>query len=168
VRWKSTNVSGRIHRIRLQSRRILKSRVKAGGKQILNSHWPSRWFTRFILNPEDGGDMFFRNVCDFQRTTRRYIPEGYVFPWEPGILAKSCLRLPCTSLCSSQITTNPDKSGDKCYHNASSKASTCMFQYEADNETICMRFTQTRQLVSCATTHAVMSSSLRKPHTRKW
>jgi hypothetical protein len=28
-----------------------------------------------FLNPEDGGNICLRNVDDFQRTTRRYIPE---------------------------------------------------------------------------------------------
>jgi hypothetical protein len=28
-----------------------------------------------FFDPEDGGDMFLRNVFDFQRTTRYYIPE---------------------------------------------------------------------------------------------
>jgi hypothetical protein len=30
-----------------------------------------------FFDPEDGGDMFLQNVGDFQRTTRRYIPEDY-------------------------------------------------------------------------------------------
>jgi hypothetical protein len=31
-----------------------------------------------FFDPEDGGDMFLRNV-DFQRTARRYIPEDSTF-----------------------------------------------------------------------------------------
>jgi hypothetical protein len=29
----------------------------------------------FIFLPDDGGDMYFRNVIDFQQTTLRYIPK---------------------------------------------------------------------------------------------
>jgi hypothetical protein len=32
-------------------------------------------FFGLLINPENGGDMFLRNVFDFQRTTQRYIPE---------------------------------------------------------------------------------------------
>jgi hypothetical protein len=28
-----------------------------------------------FVNPENGGEMFLQTVADFQRTTRRYIPE---------------------------------------------------------------------------------------------
>jgi hypothetical protein len=34
---------------------------------------------RLFLYPEDGADMFLRNSVDFQRATRRYIPEDKTF-----------------------------------------------------------------------------------------
>jgi hypothetical protein len=42
-------------------------------------YWPSIVHTGFLLDlffePEDGGDVFVRNVVHIQRTTRRFIPE---------------------------------------------------------------------------------------------
>jgi hypothetical protein len=33
------------------------------------------FFLRWVFDTEDGGDMFFRNASNFQRTTQSYIPE---------------------------------------------------------------------------------------------
>jgi hypothetical protein len=33
---------------------------------------------RGLFDREDGDDMFLQNIVDFQRTTRRYIPEGSI------------------------------------------------------------------------------------------
>jgi hypothetical protein len=54
----------------------------AGGKQrflckqdILVACFHADFLLGLFLEPENGGDMFLRNVVDIQRTTRRYIPE---------------------------------------------------------------------------------------------
>jgi hypothetical protein len=46
------------------------TKVEAGGK-----YSPISFLLGLFFNLEDGGDMFLRNVVDFQRTTRRYISE---------------------------------------------------------------------------------------------
>jgi hypothetical protein len=51
---------------------------------VLNQSESTRLATRFqvgmllgLFDPENGGDMFLRNV-EFQRTTRSYIPEDSI------------------------------------------------------------------------------------------
>jgi hypothetical protein len=50
--------------------------VKAGGEMaLLAACIHAGFFLGLFFNHEDGGDLFPRNVVEFQRTTRRYIPE---------------------------------------------------------------------------------------------
>jgi hypothetical protein len=40
------------------------------------NHLLARWFlARLVFDPEDGGDIFLRNVGSYIWTIRRYIPE---------------------------------------------------------------------------------------------
>jgi hypothetical protein len=55
-------------RLHLQSQRIIQAR----------KHRESRWkveMLRLFFNPERGGDIFHRNVVDFQRTALRFLTE---------------------------------------------------------------------------------------------
>jgi hypothetical protein len=47
-----------------------------GTKNLTLRHKPNKKLAySLFFGLDDGGDMFFRNVVDFQRTTRRYVPE---------------------------------------------------------------------------------------------
>jgi hypothetical protein len=60
--------------IRFQGRWIIQARNQRKGDSKQNLL--ATLFTQvYSCYPEDGGDMFRRNVCWFQRTTRRYILE---------------------------------------------------------------------------------------------
>jgi hypothetical protein len=62
---------GRTYRSHLQGRRN-KFNKKPASKQVASYLLVSCW--TYFFDPEDGGDMFLRNV-GWQRTTRRHIPE---------------------------------------------------------------------------------------------
>jgi hypothetical protein len=54
----------------------LKVNRRFGGKcRKLATCFHSDFLLGLFFNPEDGGDIFFSNVGDLQRTTRRYVPE---------------------------------------------------------------------------------------------
>jgi hypothetical protein len=45
---------------------------------LLPTCFHARFLLGLIFDPEEVGDMFLRNVVDFQRITRRYIPEDRI------------------------------------------------------------------------------------------
>jgi hypothetical protein len=59
------------------SRQIPRANRRFGGA-VLATCFHASFLVGLFFDPEDGGDMFLRNVCYFQRITRRYIPEGII------------------------------------------------------------------------------------------
>jgi hypothetical protein len=49
-----------------------------------------------FFEPEDGGDMFLRNVVDFRCTTRRYIPQDSTLHNHRCENLRSCMRVSCS------------------------------------------------------------------------
>jgi hypothetical protein len=48
---------------------------------LLSTCFQAGFLLDLFSDPEDEGDMFSETFVDFQRTTRRYIPEDKTFPY---------------------------------------------------------------------------------------